>query len=49
MMLIRYVLLMSGLLFAACTGAALAQSGAQSTKPMDAPNARAPGPCPGYR
>jgi hypothetical protein len=34
MMLIRYVLLMSGLLFAACTGAALAQSGAQSTKPM---------------
>ena len=34
MMLIRYVLLMSGLLFAACTGSALAQSGAQSTKPM---------------
>jgi len=34
MMLIRYVLLMSGLLFAACTGSALAQSGAPSTKPM---------------
>ena len=34
MMLIRYILLMSGLLLAACTGAALAQSGAQSTKPM---------------
>ena len=34
MMLIRYILLMSGLLLTACTGAALAQSGAQSTKPM---------------
>ena len=34
MMLIRYILLMSGLPLAACTGAALAQSGAQSTKPM---------------
>jgi nicotinamidase-related amidase len=34
MMLIRYVLLISGLLLAICTGAALAQSGAQGTKPM---------------
>jgi len=34
MMLIRYILLSSGLLLAASTGAALAQSGAQSTKPM---------------